>query len=563
MSDDAPASPRSRLVATGAVLLLGGVTLLLTLSVTVRNESGVRVAAVPLSAAAVTLATVVVVGLATVVSGREGRDRLAVGCLAAGAGGLLPVAAATPALPSVPRAVMLAAPPLTVLAAAVVGTDWSARPVRLRLVSGLVLAATLAHVAAYDPFRDPACTVLCTQVLAPLAPLVPVEALLALVAGLTGGAAALSADAVWRVRRTTPVPVVVTALLGLVLGVLVVAVRWLPPVAPASLGHALLPGLVAATVPCLGVLLAWASTYRSRRAVHSLVRRLGEPGLGVGELPDPVVAVQVAIGEGRWVDVAGREADPLPPPGATAVSLGPDVRLLVREGATRTAGVVGRLGAADLVALSNARLAALTRAHQREVRESQRRIVAVSDAERLRVERDLHDGAQQRLVAAKLHLRLAATWDDDADAAEQDVQRAIELLRTLAHGVFPRLLASDGLVAALDDLASTSPVAVALEVDALLPVESGLSLDARTALYAVVGATVRIVGAAGGSEMLVVRGAARPGWVRLEAEPVVADARALQDAADRVGAAGGHLSQRLADEAGRVGVIAEVPCESS
>lgn len=220
----------------------------------------------------------------------------------------------------------------------------------------------------------------------------------------------------------------------------------------------------------------------------------------------------MATPEGRWVDLAG-EYVLGPPPALTTVPLGADVRLLVRPSAAGAAEVVGRLGAADLVAVSNARLAALTRAHRREVRESQRRIDALSDHERLRIERDLHDGAQQRLVGVKIHLRLAESslpaWRaGDLAAAEQQVQTAIERLRSLAHGVFPRLLAAEGLVAALEDLASRTPML--LDAGALRTVEADLPLDRRTALYGAVMASVPTMAATQAPDRVDIRGSVRP-----------------------------------------------------
>ena len=92
-----------------------------------------------------------------------------------------------------------------------------------------------------------------------------------------------------------------------------------------------------------------------------------------------------------------------------------------------------------------------------ELRESRARIVATADAERRRVERDLHDGAQQHLVALAVNLRLARDIiaDDPGGGAEmleqmaEDVQATIRELRELAHGIYPPLLADAGLAEAL------------------------------------------------------------------------------------------------------------------
>ena len=108
-----------------------------------------------------------------------------------------------------------------------------------------------------------------------------------------------------------------------------------------------------------------------------------------------------------------------------------------------------------------------------ELRESRARIVASGDAERRRVERDLHDGAQQHLVALAINLRLVRdiVAEDPAAADEMigqmadDVQLTIKELRELAHGIYPPLLADGGLGDALRAAASRSPLTVYVTVD--------------------------------------------------------------------------------------------------
>jgi signal transduction histidine kinase len=107
-----------------------------------------------------------------------------------------------------------------------------------------------------------------------------------------------------------------------------------------------------------------------------------------------------------------------------------------------------------------------------ELRESRARIVASGDAERRRVERDLHDGAQQHLVALAINLRLARDIvAEDPDGAGEmlgqladDVQLTIKELRELAHGIYPPLLADNGLGDALRAAASRSPLKVLVTV---------------------------------------------------------------------------------------------------
>jgi signal transduction histidine kinase len=135
-------------------------------------------------------------------------------------------------------------------------------------------------------------------------------------------------------------------------------------------------------------------------------------------------------------------------------------------------------GAAAL-ALENERLAAELRASVKELRASRARIVKTADAARRAIERDLHDGAQQQLVALALSLRLARTRleRDPAEAGElldtasRDLQAALQSLRELARGIHPAVLSDHGLGAALEALAQRFPfpVEIAAVPDERLP----------------------------------------------------------------------------------------------
>jgi signal transduction histidine kinase len=109
------------------------------------------------------------------------------------------------------------------------------------------------------------------------------------------------------------------------------------------------------------------------------------------------------------------------------------------------------------------------------LRESRARVVASGDAERRRVERNLHDGAQQHLVALAVNLRLATDIiTDDPEAGREmlaqmaeDVQLTIRELRELAHGIYPPLLADSGLAEALRAAGSRSPLPVTVVADGI------------------------------------------------------------------------------------------------
>lgn len=106
-----------------------------------------------------------------------------------------------------------------------------------------------------------------------------------------------------------------------------------------------------------------------------------------------------------------------------------------------------------------------------DLRAAQRRVAAAGDAERRRIERDLHDGAQQRLMALRLELTLLSERLEANPAAaterlrelRHELDEALEELRELAHGLYPSLLASDGLEAALAATAVRSPIPVTVE----------------------------------------------------------------------------------------------------
>ena len=133
------------------------------------------------------------------------------------------------------------------------------------------------------------------------------------------------------------------------------------------------------------------------------------------------------------------------------------------------------------LALENERLEAELRKQLQAVTESRARIVTAAEDERRRLERDLHDGAQQRLVGVMLALQQARTTADDAtvpgalldqlDAAASETTEAIRELRELARGIHPAILEDEGLGAAIAALARRSgiPVAVDLRLDGRLP----------------------------------------------------------------------------------------------
>jgi len=136
--------------------------------------------------------------------------------------------------------------------------------------------------------------------------------------------------------------------------------------------------------------------------------------------------------------------------------------------------------------MRNARLTAELRATIEELRASRRRLVEAQDAERRKIERNLHDGAQQQLIALSIHLGLLAEAADDPSLVRQAIPElktqlsaALDDLRALARGIYPPLLADQGLVVALRSQVSRSPVPVVLEADQV----ERYSPDAESTVY--------------------------------------------------------------------------------
>jgi signal transduction histidine kinase len=139
--------------------------------------------------------------------------------------------------------------------------------------------------------------------------------------------------------------------------------------------------------------------------------------------------------------------------------------------------------AACRLSLENARLEARLWASIRELRDSRGRIVSAADAERRRIERDLHDGTQLRLIA--LRLRLALLFDQGSpDVAvlrqlEAEVEDALDELHALVHGIFPPVLAAQGLVEALKAMALNAPIRTRIDAHDV----SRLAPEIESAIY--------------------------------------------------------------------------------
>jgi signal transduction histidine kinase len=202
------------------------------------------------------------------------------------------------------------------------------------------------------------------------------------------------------------------------------------------------------------------------------------------------------------------------------------------------------------------------------VRASRARIVAAADDERRRIERNIHDGAQQRLVALSAHLTIAAdrarnepaTAGDGFESAQAELQRAIDELRDLVHGIRPPALRRFGLVGAIELAAARSMIPVELGD---LPRERLDETVETTAYYVVMEA---IANAQRYSRASVIRVTARlfRGWLELEVSDngvggaVEQEELGLQGLRDRVEATGGRFTVQSAPATGTV-IAARIP----
>jgi signal transduction histidine kinase len=198
-------------------------------------------------------------------------------------------------------------------------------------------------------------------------------------------------------------------------------------------------------------------------------------------LEDPSVRTAYVVpGDARrWVDEAGRAVPALVarPGRAVTVVHGSGRIAAVEHDAVLTLepGIVVGAATYALALIENARLSAEGERRLRELAESRARIVSVGDQARRRIERDLHDGAQQRLVVLRANLafeseRLRTDSVRLADMLErlgEDVEATIDEVRSIAHGIYPSLLADRGLADALRAAAFAAPVRTVVDSDGI------------------------------------------------------------------------------------------------
>ncbi|MGP4046935.1 histidine kinase [Streptomyces sp. 2A115] len=291
-------------------------------------------------------------------------------------------------------------------------------------------------------------------------------------------------------------------------------------------------------------------------------------------LGDPSLAVLYWLPQfASWTDQDGKPLE-LPADPARATTLierdGAPVAALIHDAALNDEReLLDAVSAAAAIALETGRLQAELRAHVEELRGSRARVIAAGQQERQRLERNLHDGAQQRLIALSLDLAmLEASLDGDQAArtrlsqARGEIATSLAELRDVARGLHPAVLSAHGLAVALESLAARAPLPVRLTVR----LDGRLAEAVEVAAYYVVCESLANIGKHARANAATVSVAQADGRLVVE---VLDDGRGgadteggsgLRGLADRVEALDGRLRVWTSSGNG-TRVQAELPCK--
>lgn len=303
---------------------------------------------------------------------------------------------------------------------------------------------------------------------------------------------------------------------------------------------------------------------------HSALRRALADTLG-----DPSLELVFWLPDRGYVDADGRAAaTPVVAGARRAVAeielAGVRVGAIIYDpAAIDDRDLVRTAGRVVAIAVDRERLTAELLANQEALRRSRQRIVEAGDRERRRIERNLHDGAQQRIMAVTMTLRLAEARLDTGDptapallaSAVSDLEGAMRELRELARGLHPSLLTDVGLAGSLESLAERSPIPVHLSVRLV----AGLPEQTEVGAYYVVAEALTNAARHSSATRLGVRAETRGELLHVEivddgvggAAP--APGSGLEGLVDRVDALGGRLRISSPVGAGTT-LVAELPC---
>jgi signal transduction histidine kinase len=218
------------------------------------------------------------------------------------------------------------------------------------------------------------------------------------------------------------------------------------------------------------------------------------------------------------------------------------------------AALVQHVASQAVLVVRNVRLTAELRLMIDELRASRRRLVGAQDSERRKIERNLHDGAQQRLVALGIQLGLLEriardperleTLGDAISPLRSALQDALDELRDLARGIYPPLLADSGLAAALGAQAAKAAVRTVVDADGI----GRYDQEVEAAVYFCALEALQNVSKYADASVAAVRLAESVGWLEFDIEddgrgfdPGAVRGSGLQGMADRLDAIGGSL----------------------
>ncbi|HUC13626.1 MAG TPA: histidine kinase, partial [Acidimicrobiales bacterium] len=305
--------------------------------------------------------------------------------------------------------------------------------------------------------------------------------------------------------------------------------------------------------------------YLAERVASIVLRSQPSPGrlrdALAATLGDPSLEIVYTRPDGGLIYADGRAA----PPAAAGVAIASVTRhgnvvaqlrhaLVLARSPERVAQAVSGAG----LALEHAWLQARLEAELAELAASRARIIEVGDLERQRLERNLHDGAQQRLIALSMALSLLHGDGARIQQARARLQEALDNLRAIAHGIHPVSLSEAGLAGATRELAEGA--LVPLRVETLAHRDRPLVVDA--ALYRVVAECIALAERSGRLAPVTVRIGGRETEARVEISTVGVDPSeaqaALQHVADRLAALSGELA--TTHNGDELVVEAKVPC---
>jgi signal transduction histidine kinase len=312
------------------------------------------------------------------------------------------------------------------------------------------------------------------------------------------------------------------------------------------------------------LVLELRSDLAPRELQDALARALGDPKL--------TLAYWLPRFEG-YADLDGQSHDVPSPDGRSTTLVGRDgapVAALIHDPALDDERqLLDAVGAAAGIALENARLEAEIAARLEEVKGSRIRVIEAGQDERKRLERDLHDGAQQRLIALSLDLKMLERELVDNPAAlcqlqdaQDEITRSLGELRNVARGLHPAVLSAHGLAIALEQVAALATVPVDLTVD----IEERLPEPVEVAVYYVVTESLANVGKhaqATAASVNLFRAGGEICVVEIVDDGVgganTERGSGIRGLADRVEALGGRL-RVWTPRGGGTRVRAEIPC---